>query len=76
MSEASLLYRRMVQFPGQVSVTSGSVEAEDTSGGVDFKTVAFVIQGHTAAHVHVVGDDDRVGDYELNLQSGDLWPAS
>jgi hypothetical protein len=55
---------------------SGSVEAEDTSDSFDLQSAEFEVQNSTTATLHVVRDDQTTDDFTVNLQTGDITPAS
>jgi hypothetical protein len=62
---------------GDGTLVSGSVEAEDTSDSFDLKTAEVEVEdSSTTATVRVVRDDDSEEQFLLNLETGELTPAS
>lgn len=63
---------------GDGDVESGSVEAEDTSDSFDLKTAEIEVEdgNDTAAELRVVRDDDSEDLFLINLETGDITPAT
>jgi hypothetical protein len=57
-------------------LVSGSVEAEDTSDSFDLQSAELEVESSTTASLHVVRDDQSTEDFTVNLQTGDITPAS
>jgi len=57
-------------------LVSGSATATDTSDSFELKTATFMVVSSTTADLHVVHDDSSTADFTLNLDTGELSPAS